>query len=234
MLSIISAQLAPGSRVRRRRPPEVNTGGRAAIRRARLSCCRESSNVDVAVAVAVAWNAPAAREAWRTRPVEDVVERDDHYCVVAPMNRTLGLQLTVYSLLLPALSVLAHSLSPELARATLIVGCVGGGLCLLWAVRAIRGRPGKAPSLLTLVPVTFALLSQTVLAWAADPAEFQGRAGIAVLLTSLTILSFAMLMRIAYAGAFAPGQVTATASLGTPVSRVARPTPSSLQTDHGA
>lgn len=189
---------------------------------------------DLGVAVAAGWNAPAAREARRAQPVEDVAERDDHNCGVVPMNRTLGLQLTVYSLLLSGLSVLAHSLSPELARATLIVGCVGGGLCLLWAVRAIRGHPGKAPALLTLAAVTFALLSQAVLAWAADPAEFQGRAGIAVLLTALTMLSFAMLMRIAYAGAFAVGPSTSTAGLGAPVPRVARPTPSSLQTNHGA
>jgi hypothetical protein len=116
------------------------------------------------------------------------------------MNKSIGIQLVVYGLLLAGLSYLAHHLAPTLARPTLIAGLAGGGLCLVWGLRALAGTGGKALPILTLIPVTFTLLSQTVMAW---PAGGEGAAGgrtAAAVITLLLVLSIGMLMRIAYAG----------------------------------
>ena len=42
------------------------------------------------------------------------------------MNKTMGLQLIVYGVLLAGLSYLVHRLAPTMARPTLITGLVGG------------------------------------------------------------------------------------------------------------
>ncbi len=120
------------------------------------------------------------------------------------MNKSIGLQLLIYSLLLAGFSYLAYHLAPALARTTLITGVVGGALCLLWAVRAMAGSRGKALSILTLVPITFIMVSQTVMAWGGGTQEGAGRS-VAAVITLLLILSIAMLMRIAYAGALRVG-----------------------------
>ena len=116
------------------------------------------------------------------------------------MNRTIGFQLAFYSLLLAGGSYFTHRLAPTLAQPTLIAGLAGGVLCLGWAVRAIAGRRGKALPILTLIPVSFVLLSQTVLGWWSDGAAAVGQRTVALLTTLLLALSIGMLMRIAYAG----------------------------------
>ncbi|MBI4325808.1 MAG: hypothetical protein HY674_11160 [Chloroflexi bacterium] len=122
------------------------------------------------------------------------------------MNKTIGLQLVVYSLLLAGLSVLTHHLAPALAQPTLIAGLAGAALCLVWGLRAVAGSRGKALPILTLIPVNFVLLSQTVLGWSGGSEGMQGRRTAAVVITFLFVLSIGMLMRIAYAGAVFDGQ----------------------------
>jgi len=122
------------------------------------------------------------------------------------MNKTIGLQLVVYSLLLAGLSYLAHHLAPALARPTLITGLVGGALCLVWGMLAVLGKCGKAFSVLTLMPVCYILLSQTVTGWSGESEAMPGRRMAAALITLLFVLSIGMLMRIAYAGAVFDGQ----------------------------
>lgn len=116
------------------------------------------------------------------------------------MNKTIGFQLVVYSLLLAGLSYFVHHLAPALARTTLIVGLVGGALCLVWGLRAVAGSRGKALPILTLIPVNFVLLSQTIITWAGGSQEVPGRQRAAAVITLLFVLSIGMLMRIAYAG----------------------------------
>jgi len=122
------------------------------------------------------------------------------------MNKTLGLQLVVYSLLLAGLSYLPHHLAPALARPTLIAGLAGGALCLAWGLRAVAGSRGKALPILTLIPVSFVMLSQTVVSWSGGSEVMPGRRTAAALITVLFALSIAMLMRIAYAGVVVDGQ----------------------------
>jgi hypothetical protein len=124
------------------------------------------------------------------------------------MNKTLGLQLVIYSLLLAGLSYLVHHLAPALARPTLIAGLAGGVFCLVWGLRALGGSRGKAWSIVTLIPVSFVLLSQAVIAWAGAGEAVPGRRMAAAVITLLLVASIAMLMRIAYAGVVFDGQVT--------------------------
>jgi len=122
------------------------------------------------------------------------------------MNKTIGLQLVVYSLLLAGLSYLTHHLAPTIARPTLITGLAGGALCLVWGVRAVLGRRGKALPILTLIPIGYVMLSQTVLTWGGGAQEVPGRRTAALAITALFALSIGMLMRIAYAGVVFDGQ----------------------------
>jgi hypothetical protein len=121
------------------------------------------------------------------------------------MNKTIGLQLVVYSLLLVGLSYLVHHLAPALARPTLIAGLVTGVLCLVWGLRAVAGSRGKALPILTLIPTTFVMLSQTVIAWGSGQ-DVPGRKTAATVITVLFVLSIGTLMRIAYAGMSSEGQ----------------------------
>lgn len=59
------------------------------------------------------------------------------------MNKTIGLQLAVFSLLLAGLSYVVYHLAPAVTRPTLIAGLVGGALCLVWAAMALAGKRGK-------------------------------------------------------------------------------------------
>jgi hypothetical protein len=122
------------------------------------------------------------------------------------MNKTLGLQLVVYGLLLAGLSYLVHHLAPPLARPTLIAGLAGGVLCLVWGGRAVLGSTGKALPILTLIPIGFVMLSQTVGTWGGGTQEVAGRQTAALVITALFVLSLGMLMRIAYAGIVFDGQ----------------------------
>lgn len=72
-------------------------------------------------------------------------------------------------------------------------------MCLLWGIRAVMGNRGKAPAVLTLLPLTFVMLSQAVIVWAGR-AEVPGRRMAALAITGLFVLSFAMLLRVTYAG----------------------------------
>ncbi len=113
------------------------------------------------------------------------------------MNKTIGLLLVVYSLLLAGLSYLAYHLAPGPARSTLVTGLVGGALCLVWGVRALARSGGKALPLLTLIPVCFVLLPQTFASWGGGVEV--GRT-VGLVTTLLLVLSLAMLVRIAWSG----------------------------------
>lgn len=122
------------------------------------------------------------------------------------MNKSLGIQLVVYGLLLAGLSYFVQHLCPGLARPTLITGLIGGALSLAWGIRAATGSQGKALPILTLIPVNFVLLSQVVLTWTSGGVEVAGRQPAAAVITALLALSMGMLMRIAYAGVSFDGQ----------------------------
>lgn len=114
------------------------------------------------------------------------------------MNKSIGLQLVAYSLLLAGLSYLTHHLAPTVARPTLVAGLAGGALCLVWGFRAVAGSRGKALPILTLIPICFVMLSQTVMNFGGQ--EFPGQKSATSVIAILLALSMGMLVRIAYAG----------------------------------
>ena len=124
----------------------------------------------------------------------------DSSLVGCAMNKTIGLLLVVYSLLLAGLSFLIHHLAPGGTRPTLITGLAGGALCLVWGLRALAGSGGKALPILTLIPVCFALLPQTFTSWSGGVGGLQAGRGVPVMITLLLVLSLGMLLRIAWSG----------------------------------
>ena len=129
-----------------------------------------------------------------------IVRQGNSNRVIRAMDKTIGLQLVIYSLLLAGLSYLTHHLAPTLSRPTLIAGLVGAVLCLIWGLRGVLGKGGKALPVLTLIPISFVMLSQTVITWTGGGQEVPGRRAAAIVITALLVLSLGMLMRIAYAG----------------------------------
>lgn len=115
------------------------------------------------------------------------------------MNRKIGLLLVVYGLLLAGLSYFAHHLAPQVALPTLIAGLAGGLLCLLWGIGALTGWKGKALPILTLIPVSFVLLTQTFTSWLGG-GGFKAGPSAAGTITLLLLLSLGMLLRIAWSG----------------------------------
>ena len=129
-----------------------------------------------------------------------IVRQGNSNRVIRAMDKTIGLQLVIYSLLLAGLSYLTHHLAPTLSRPTLIAGLVGAVLCLIWGLRGVLGKGGKALPVLTLIPISFVMLSQTVITWTGGGQEVPGRRAAAIVISALLVLSLGMLMRIAYAG----------------------------------
>ncbi len=116
------------------------------------------------------------------------------------MNKAIGFHLLTYGLLFVGLSTLAHHLAGAFARPTLIAGLIGGTLCVIWGFLVVAGNQSKALPLLTLVPVNFVLLSQSVMAWWGGSQVIQGGQWVALLITLLLVISMGTLMRVAYAG----------------------------------
>jgi len=122
------------------------------------------------------------------------------------MNKTLGFELILYAVVLAGLSYLVHHLAPTIARPTLITGLAGGALCLIWGVRVVLGRRGKALAILTLIPISYVLLSQAVMSWSGGSDEESGRRMAALVITVLVVFSIGMLLQVAYAGVTFDGQ----------------------------
>jgi hypothetical protein len=132
--------------------------------------------------------------------------RSNSSAAIAAMNKNIGFELIVYSAVLACLGYVAYHLAPTLARPTLIAGLAGGVLCLVWGLRTVGGSRGKALVILTLIPLSFVLLSQVVTAWLGGGEAAPGRRTAAVVVTVAFAASIGMLIRIAYAGAVFDGE----------------------------
>ncbi len=124
----------------------------------------------------------------------------DSFRLIHRMNKQHGYELIAYGIVLAGLSYLAYRLAPALTRITLITGLAGGALCLIWGMRTILGNTKKVLPLLTLIPVSFILLSQAVLSWAGGHLDVPGRRMAALVITVLTVFSIGTLMMIVCAG----------------------------------
>jgi hypothetical protein len=122
------------------------------------------------------------------------------------MNKAIGLQLIVYSLLLAGFSYFAYRLAPELAHATIVTALAGGGLCLVWGLGAVLGRQNMAPPILTLLPIIFVMFAQTILALGGGSQKVAPDRTVAAVTVLLLVLSIVMLGRIARVGLAAKGR----------------------------
>ena len=122
------------------------------------------------------------------------------------MNKTLGFELIVYGVLLAGLSLLTNHIAPAMARPTLVTGLAGGALCVLWGVLALLGNRRKVWAMLTLIPISYVMLSQTVTIWMEGIQDVTGRRTAALVITVMLVFSIGMLMMIAYAGVRFDGQ----------------------------
>jgi hypothetical protein len=116
------------------------------------------------------------------------------------MNKSLGFELIVYSVLLAGLGYLAYHLAPTVARPTLITGLIGGALCLVWGLRAVLGKCGKALPVLTLIPVSYVMLGQVIMTWGHRNESGSTNNAVLVLIIIIFAFSLAMLLLIAYHG----------------------------------
>jgi len=83
----------------------------------------------------------------------------NHNPSVSTMNKAVGVQMIVYSLLLAGLSYFINHLAPSLARSILIVGLAGAVVFLIASIRTLAGNRSKVLPLLTLIPVNLMLLA---------------------------------------------------------------------------
>lgn len=123
-----------------------------------------------------------------------------------PMNSKSSLFILGYAMVLLVSGVAAHFVSPELAQVSFFTGLVGGIVCGALGFLSLLGRRTRAWTILTLVGLSFTLLSQAVLSWAAVAGAGAAPGAVAVLITVMFVLSISLLMFLAYT---APAQSAA-------------------------
>lgn len=102
--------------------------------------------------------------------------------------------LMAHGIALAGLGFLTQQAAPGQAKVAWIAALAGGGLCLLWGLLGMTGRPGRGWAVLTLIGVAFALLSQVVTAWLNILNDGPERLVGALLLTLMLALVLAMLL----------------------------------------
>ncbi|MCL5098089.1 MAG: hypothetical protein M1608_11300, partial [Candidatus Omnitrophica bacterium] len=116
------------------------------------------------------------------------------------MKSILTIGLVVYGAIIAGLSLLTHYLAPETARTILVTGLAGGALCILWGVLGMLGRGGRPWAVLTLIVVSFMLLSQTVMSWLGASGDEPVNTVVKVLVTIMFLLSIGTVTILAHAG----------------------------------
>jgi hypothetical protein len=84
------------------------------------------------------------------------------------MSKKMAGVIMAYGAVLAALALVVRSVAPELAKSTFITGVAGGGLCVLCGIVAIVRYKRRAWAVLTMIAVTFVMLSQVVEVWLAS------------------------------------------------------------------
>lgn len=125
------------------------------------------------------------------------------------MNKSFGPILLAYGLVVAASGLLLTRLFPGGFLTAVVAAVVGGVLCGAWGMLVLAGKRTAALTILTLIPMNFVFLSQTVLSW--WPAEGAPGAprSVSLLITGLLLVSMGLLMKIAYGAAFAEGNPAA-------------------------
>jgi peptidoglycan/LPS O-acetylase OafA/YrhL len=81
------------------------------------------------------------------------------------MSLEVALDLFLCGALTAGLPFLARHLQPEMPRRTVVLGLVGGGLCVLWSVLGRLGLPSRVAAMATLAAVASVCVFQAVQSW---------------------------------------------------------------------
>ncbi len=92
------------------------------------------------------------------------------------------LELALCGVLIAGLPMLSRHLGLDVRRATVVLGLVSGGLCLVWSVLSRRRRCVLWGAVPTLAAATLVFLAQAFESWHAAPAlEAKGRMAVAMM-----------------------------------------------------
>jgi len=113
------------------------------------------------------------------------------------MNRLIGFESALFGLLLAGAGYWIQQKVPDLGRVTLVAGGVGGAISLAWGVLVLCGHRRRWWMILTLIAVSFTLLTQTVTAWmAVEGSNAASLRPVAGPITMLLLVSFGMLLNV--------------------------------------
>jgi hypothetical protein len=114
------------------------------------------------------------------------------------MQRSLGFELIVYGVLVPALSYLTYYFAPTMGRSAYLVGFTGGVLCFVWGVLALAGFRRVWPALLTLILTAFGALPAAVRLWMIEDPTGGERRVAAVIVTVILVFSIGLIAQISH------------------------------------
>lgn len=116
------------------------------------------------------------------------------------LSLELVVDLALCGLFLLAFSLVAQHLQPDFPRVTLVVGLVGGGLCVVWSLLAARRRRCRVGAMVTLAVVACVLVVQAVQSWkTGGEGASKGRI-VALLMTVLVVFCAGTVWNLIRAG----------------------------------
>ena len=111
-----------------------------------------------------------------------------------------ALDLVLCGALIAGLPFFGRHLQPDLQRGTVVLGLVGGGLCVLWSILGRRGLPSRRGAMITLAAVATGFVFQAVQSWqVGNTAESKGRMA-AALMVVLAVFCVGTLANLAKEG----------------------------------
>jgi hypothetical protein len=111
----------------------------------------------------------------------------------------LDVDLLLYGLILAALSVLAHRLSPDAGYATLVTGTTGGLMAVFLGVLGLRGFRHRLWAIRMLAVLDIMLLVQTISAWLGAIGGGEAPRKVALILTLLLGIGIVQLVNFVQA-----------------------------------
>jgi hypothetical protein len=109
----------------------------------------------------------------------------------------MALDLILCGMLMAGLPFLAHQLQPDLPHPILIIGLVGGGLCVLWGVLGRRGMRCRRVAITTLATVAGVFLWQAIQSWSAAATGQSKPRMVAMLMALMVVFCAALVANLA-------------------------------------
>jgi hypothetical protein len=116
------------------------------------------------------------------------------------MSKKMASIILAYGIVLATLSLVIQKITPVSAKAIVITGIAGGGLCVLWGIVALTGYTRRAWAVLTMIAVAVVLLIQVVQAWLVSADETSLSLTGRLVLTFMLPMTVGMLIYLLYGG----------------------------------